>query len=51
MTFEAVVQVSIVVDGLLLVPGDRTVTARARAIVDVPSPSPTASAPPTPSPG
>jgi secretion/DNA translocation related TadE-like protein len=50
-TFEAIVQVAVEVDGLLLVPGDRIVTARARAIVSVPSPSATVSAPPTTSPG
>jgi secretion/DNA translocation related TadE-like protein len=36
-TFDATVTVSIVVDGLLLVTGMRTVTARARAVVDLPS--------------
>jgi secretion/DNA translocation related TadE-like protein len=36
-TFDATVTVTIVVDGLLLVTGVRTVTARARAVVDLPS--------------
>jgi phage protein D len=36
-TTDAMVTVSIVVDGFLLVTGTRTVTARARAIVDVPT--------------
>lgn len=40
-TFEAVVQVAVEVDGLLLLPGARTVAARARAIVAMPTPSPT----------
>jgi len=39
-TFEAVVTVSIVVEGFLLVTGARTVTARARAVVDLPSQEP-----------
>ena len=42
-TFDDTVTVSIQVSGFLLVPGDRTVTARARAVVDLPSPSPTPS--------
>lgn len=47
-TFEATVQVSVEVSGMLLVPGSRTVAARARAIVGVPAiPSPGS----TPSPG
>jgi Flp pilus assembly protein TadG len=41
-TTDAVVMVSIVVDGFLLVTGSRTVIARARAVVDAPvEPSPT----------
>jgi secretion/DNA translocation related TadE-like protein len=39
-TSDATVMVSIIVDGFLLVTGDRTVTARARAIVDLPSEPP-----------
>ena len=42
-TFEASVTVSIDVDGLLLVPGSRSVSAAARAVVDLPSPTPTPS--------
>jgi hypothetical protein len=45
-TFEAVVQVAVEVDRLLLVPGSRTVAARARAIVALPSAAPTPSADP-----
>jgi Flp pilus assembly protein TadG len=39
-TFDAIVTVTIVVDGFLLVTGARTVTARARAVVDIPSAPP-----------
>ena len=39
-TLEAIVTVSIVVEGFLLVTGTRTVTARARAVVDLPSEPP-----------
>ncbi|MGZ5214080.1 MAG: pilus assembly protein TadG-related protein [Actinomycetota bacterium] len=39
-TSDATVTVSIVVDGFLLVTGQRTVTARARAVVDMPSEPP-----------
>lgn len=42
-TFEAIVQVTVRVTGMLLIPGERTVTARARAIVGIPSPSATPS--------
>ena len=41
-TFDAMVTVSIVVDGFLLVTGTRTVTARARAVVDLPGEPPPA---------
>lgn len=34
---EAVVEVRLVVRGLTLIPGDRSVTAAARAVVDLPS--------------
>jgi secretion/DNA translocation related TadE-like protein len=39
-TTDATVTVSIVVDGFLLVTGERTVTARARAVVEMPSEPP-----------
>lgn len=38
-TFDATVSVAIAVDGLLLLPGDRTVVARARAVVERPGAS------------
>jgi secretion/DNA translocation related TadE-like protein len=50
-TFEAVVQVAVEVDGLLLLPGARTVAARARAIVAVPTPPVISSPTPAPSSG
>jgi hypothetical protein len=44
-TFSATVEVEVVIDGFLLVPGSKTVRAIAHAVVDLPSPAPTASSP------
>ena len=39
-TVEAIVEVRVDVDGLLLVPGPRSLVARARAVVGTPPPAP-----------
>jgi hypothetical protein len=49
-TFEAIVQVAVEVEGLLLLPGMRTAAARWRAIVSMPSPAPAPSPSPAPAP-